>query len=124
LNNATQACSQAVITNNQFRSGFTSTTSPINIDPTTPNFKIYNIQDNLFAMQTGDDYCIKFTATTNGASNTNIAIKGNTFWRGANTYPILYQSSIVVDYTGNTTWQLSNPTSTGSLTVSPPNFAH
>lgn len=124
LNNTSQYCSQAVIANNQFNQGLTTTTSPINIDPTTSFAKIYNIQDNTFLMQTSDDYCIKFTSSTNGALYSNVAIKGNTFWRGANTYPILYQSSIIVDYTGNTAWQLSNPTSTGGLTVSDPNFSH
>ncbi|MGD0711424.1 MAG: hypothetical protein ABR968_09630 [Bacteroidales bacterium] len=124
LNNTTQVCDFATIANNQFSDGFTSTTSPINIDPTTSGYKIYNIENNFFAMQTGDDYCIKFTSSTNGATYANVAIKGNTFWRGANTYPILYQSSIIVDYTGNTVWQLSNPTSTGGLTVSAPNFTH
>jgi len=124
LNNSTQVCSSAIIANNRFESGLTSTTSPINIDPTTSGYKIYNIHDNLFTMQSGDDYCIKFTSSTNGASYANVAIKGNTFWRGANTYPILYQSSIPVDYTGNTVWQLSNPTSSGGLTVSAPNFSH
>ncbi|MHB9140330.1 MAG: hypothetical protein ACYC25_00455 [Paludibacter sp.] len=124
LNNSTQVCSSAIIANNRFESGLTSTTSPINIDPTTASYKIYNIHDNLFTMQATDDYCIKFTSSTNGASYTNVAIKGNTFWRGANTFPIYYQSSIVVDYTGNTVWQLSNPTSSGALTVSSPNFSH
>ena len=75
-------------------------------------------------MQSGDDYCIKFTTSTNGASYSNVAIKNNTFFRGANTYPILYQSSIIVDYTGNTAWSLSNQISTGGLTVSAPNFTH
>lgn len=124
LNNATQVCNQATIANNQFRSGLTSTTSPINIDPTTSGYKVYNIENNQFAMQSGDDYCIKFTSSTNGASFANVSIKGNTFWRGANSSPLYYQSSITVDYTGNTSWQLSNPSSTGGLTVSAPNFSH
>jgi hypothetical protein len=124
LNNATQCCNIATIANNQFSSGLSPTISPINIDPTTSNVKMYVIQNNFFAMQSNDDYCIKITSSVNGAPNTNVAIKGNTFWRGANIYPILYQSSIVVDYTGNTVWQLSNPSSTSGLTVSAPNFTH
>lgn len=124
LNNSTKSCSYATIVNNQFSSGLTSNTSPINIDPTNAWYKIYNIQNNLFAMQSGDDYCIKFTSSVNGSSYANITINGNTFWRGANTYPIFYQSSIIVFYSGNTVWELSNPTSTGGLTVSAPNFTH
>lgn len=124
LNNSTQVCSSAIISNNQFESGLNATTSPINIDPTTQGYKIYSIQENLFKMQSGDDYCIKFTSSTNGALYANITIKGNTFWRGINTYPIFYQSSVPVDYSCNTVWQLSNPVSTGGLTVSSPNFSH
>ena len=45
-------------------------------------------------MQTSDAYCIKFTSANNNANNTNVAIKGNTFWRGANTYPVYYNQQL------------------------------
>ncbi len=124
INNATQVCNQATISNNQFRSGINTSTPPINIDPTTSGFKIYSIADNLFGMQTSDAYCIKITSSTNGATFANIAIKGNTFWRGANTFPLFYQSSITIDYANNTAWQLTNNASTGGLTVAASNFSH
>ena len=113
INNSIKGCMKATITGNQFNSGLNSSTGVIMIDPTYDFYKVYNIQNNSFRMQSGDACSIRITSSTSGSSYTMIAIQGNNFYQG--TTPIIYQSSININYSMNTAFGIANPTSTGNL---------
>ncbi len=112
LNNNILSCNKATILGNQFISGINTNTGVIMIDPTNSWYKIYNIQNNSFLMQYNDACAIKITSATNGSDYSTIAIQGNSFWKAT---PLIYQSSIKINYSLNTAFEVTNPISTGNL---------
>lgn len=104
------------VSNNLFDGLLSGTNGAIEIDPSNSFVKIFNIQNNIFHLQSTDPQGIIITLNDgNSAKYSVLNIQGNSFYNGLGT--LSYSSDIKIVYSQNVASRTTHPSATGNLNV-------
>lgn len=115
VGNPTNSPFSLLISNNQFDNVLSGQSEAIEVNPSTTNYKIFTISNNVFSLQSNTPRAIYVNGNDgNALGNSRMSIQYNTFWRSMTTLD--YFSNMRINYSYNTVYETgTHPSNSGNL---------